>query len=101
MTAEKSTNHRTGKPSHHYLPVVHGTKQGIILNARGVHTNSDGTGGTGDTLAKAIFTALKNHVGFRDELLQVQGRVMDGGYLNDAIWWPVQWDPVHLLDKVY
>ena len=86
--------------------------------------NLDGTGGTGDALAKLIFTDLKNHVSFQDELLlQVQGRVMDGQYLNepfitamnepimqqlgddlsckDAFWWPVQWDPAHWLDKVF
>ena len=124
VTADKSTNHRTTNQVTVICPVVNGTRQGIILNAREVYTNSDGTGGTGDALAKSIFTDLKNHVGFQKELLlQVQGRVMDGQYLNepfitamnepimqqlgddlsckDAFWWPVQWDPVHWLDKVF
>ena len=83
VTADKSTNHQTTNQVTVICPVVNGTRQGIILNAREVYTNSNGTGGTGDALAKSIFTDLKNHVGFQYELLlQVQGRVMDGQYLN-------------------
>ena len=94
-------------------PIVNGSREGIVLNACEVYTNSDGTGSTGGALAKAIFTDLENHFGIKDErLLQVQGRVMDGHYLNnlfitgmsepifqqlgddlsckERFWWPVQ-----------
>jgi hypothetical protein len=68
-------------------PVVNGTQEGIILNAREAYTNSDGTGGTGGTggaLATAIYEDLKEHVDLKDErLLQAQGRVLDGQYLNE------------------
>ncbi len=124
VTADKSTNHRTTNQVTVICPVVNGTRQGIILNAHEVYTNSDGTGGTGDALAQSIFADLENHVGFKDKLLlQVQGRVMDGQYLNEpfitamdepimqqledglsckeAFWWPVQLDPTHWLDKVF
>ena len=93
--------------------------------ARELYTNSsDGSGGTGDALAKAILEDLAKHLGIKEEgLLQVQGRVMDDQYLNDqfidsmnepikrvldeglpymeSFWWPVQWDPAHWLDKVF
>ena len=120
VTADKSTNHWTTNQVTVISPVVNGTRQGIILNAREVFTNSDGTGGTGDAPAKSISTELKNHLGFQEELSY---KVMDGQYLNepfitamnepirqqlgddlsckDAIWWPIQWDPVHWLDKVF
>ncbi len=64
--------------------VVNGTRQGIVLYPREMYTNFDGSSGMGDTLAKAIFTDLENHVGLKDKLLlQVQGRVMDGQYVNE------------------
>ncbi|CAB4003457.1 Hypothetical predicted protein [Paramuricea clavata] len=82
-----------------------------------------GIGGTGDTLAAANFKDLEEHVGLKDNcLLQFQGRVMDGQYINEPFidgmnsimhllddnlpckerfWWPVQWNPAHWLDKVF
>lgn len=104
--------------------MVNGSREGIILDAREVYTNSDATGGTGDALAAAIFKDLEEHVGIKDDrLLQAQGRVMDGQYLNEPFiagmnepimrllqdglsckerfWWPVEWDPAHWLDKVF
>jgi hypothetical protein len=99
-------------------------REGIILDAREVYTNSDGTGGTGGALATAIYKDLKEHVDLKDErLLQAQGRVLDDQYLNepfiagmnepimrlfedgqsckDRLWWPIEWDPAHWLDKVF
>jgi hypothetical protein len=98
--------------------------EGIILDAREVYTNSDGSGGTGGALATAIYKDLKEHVDLKDErLLQAQGRVLDDQYLNepfiagmnepimrlfedgqsckDRLWWPIEWDPAHWLDKVF
>ena len=89
-----------------------------------MYSNSDATGGAGDDLAKAISRDLEKHVGLKDErLFQMQGKVMDGQYLNepfiaamnqpimqqlenelsckDRFWWPAQWDPAHWLDKVF
>jgi hypothetical protein len=95
-----------------------------------VYTNAEGTGGTGDTLAENIFHDAKNHVDIEGKrLLQMQGKVMDGQYVNqkfiaamndpvmdvlrqsasiddngvvlDIFWWPTQWDPGHWVDKVF
>ena len=64
------------------------------------------------------------HIGIKEErLLQMQGKVLDGQYLNspftnamntplmklfddkstckEEFWWPAQWDPAHWLDKVF
>ena len=95
-----------------------------MLNAREVYTNSDGTGGTGKALAKSTYSDLEKNAGLKGiSLLQVQGRAMDGQYVNapfidgmnepvrrlyedddeckESFWWPVQWDPAHWLDKVF
>ena len=54
-----------------------------MLNACEVDTNSDGTDGTGDALAKSIYSDLEKNAGLKGKsLLQVQGRVMDGQYIN-------------------
>ena len=96
----------------------------FVLNACEVYTNSDGTDGTGDALAKSIYSDLEKNAGLKGKsLLQVQGRVMDGQYINTPLidginepvlqllendddcrrsfWWPVQWDPFHWLNKVF
>lgn len=124
VTADKSTNHRITNQVTIVCPVVNGSRRGIVLDAREVYSNSDATGGTGDALAASIFKDLDVHVGIKDNrLLQVQGRVMDGQYVNEPFiagmnepvfellhddlsckerfWWPVQWDPAHWLDKVF
>ena len=57
----------------------------IVLNALEVYTSSDGTGGTGEALAKSIYSDLEKNAGLEGiSLLQVQGqgRVMDGQYIN-------------------
>jgi hypothetical protein len=105
-------------------PIVNGSRQAIPLDAKQVYSNSDGSGGTGEDLAHAIFDDLDSHVGIKGKhLLQMQGKVMDGQYLNsvfttamntpvmnllddkseckDEFWWPVQWDPGYWLDKVF
>ena len=124
VTADKSTNNRATNQVTMICPVVNGCREGIVLNAREVYTSSDGTGGTGGELAKSIYSDLETNVGLKGKrLLQVQGRVMDGQYVNvpfiggmnepimqlfedgnnckESFWWPVQWDPAHWLDKVF
>ena len=111
-------------------PVIDGKRQGIPLNMSQVYTNAEGTGGTGDALAENIFRDAKNHVDIEGKrLLQMQGKVMDGQYVNqkfiaamndpvmdvlrqspsiddngvvlDIFWWPTQWDPGHWVNKVF
>ncbi len=83
VTADKSTNHRATNQVTVICPVVNGCREGIVLDAREVYTSSDGTGGTGGELAKSIYLDLEKNVGLKGEhLLQVQGRVMDGQYVN-------------------
>ena len=124
VTADKSTNHRVTNQVTVICPVVNGRREGIVLNAREVYTNSDDTGGTGKALARSIYSDLKKNAGLKGKsLLQVQGRTMDGQYVNapfidgmnkpvlqllenddycrESFWWPVQWDPAHWLDKVF
>ena len=104
--------------------MVTGRREGIVLNAREVYTNSDGTGGTGEALARSIYSDLEKNAGLKGKsLLQVQGRIMDGQYTNapftdgmnepvlqlleddddcrESFWWPVQWDLARWLDKVF
>ena len=71
VTADKSTNHRV-------------TNQvTVMLNAHEVYTNSDGTSGTGEALARSIYSDLEKNAGLKGKsLLQVQGRIMDGQYIN-------------------
>ena len=84
VTADKSTNHRVTNQVTLVCPIVDGVRRGIVLDAAQVYSNSDATGGAGDDLAKAIFRDLEKHVGLKDEhLFQMQGKVMDGQYLNE------------------
>ena len=124
VTADKSTNHRVTNQVTVICPAVNGRREGIVLNAREVYTNYDGTGGTGEALARSIYSDLEKNAGLKGKsLLQVQGRIMDGQYVNapfidgmnepvlqlleddddcrESFWWPVQWDPAHWLDKVF
>ena len=124
ITADKSTNHRVTNQVTIICPVVNGRRERIVLNVCEVYTNSDGTGDTGEALAKSIYSDLEKNAGLKGiSLLQVQGRVMDGQYINapfidgmnepvlklfegddeckESFWWPVQWDPAHWLDKVF
>ena len=124
VTADKSTNHRITNQVTVICPVVNGSCEGIVLDAREVYASSDATGGSGHALAAAIFKDLEEHVGIKgNRLLQAQERVMDGQYLNEPFisgmnepimclfedgfpckerfWWPVEWDPAHWLDKVF
>ena len=55
ITADKSTNHRVTNQVTVICPVVNGRREGIVLNAHEVYTNSDGTGGAGEALAKSIY----------------------------------------------
>jgi hypothetical protein len=78
----------------------------------------------GMILQRLYFVTLEKHLGLKDKcLFQMQGKVMDGQYLNepfiaamnqpimwqlenelsckDRFWWPAQWDPAHWLDKVF
>ena len=67
ITADKSTNCHITNQVTVIWPIVNGTREGIILDAREVYTNSDGTGGTGGALATAIYKDLKEHVDLKDE----------------------------------
>ncbi len=84
VTADKSTNHRITNQVTVICPVVNGSREGIVLDAREVYASSDVTGGSGHALAAAIFKDFEEHVGIKgNRLLQAQGRVMDGQYLNE------------------
>ena len=71
-------------------PVIAGKRQGIPLNMSQVYTNAEGTGGTGDALAETIFRDVEDHVDIKGGrlmqmqgwLLQMQGKVVDGQYVN-------------------
>ena len=52
VTADKSTNHRVTNQVTMVCPMVNGDRRAIPLDAKQVHTNSDGTGGTGADLPK-------------------------------------------------
>ena len=64
ITADKSTNHQVTNQVTVICPVVNGRREGIVLNAREVYTNSDGTGGTGEALAKSIYSDLEKKCWF-------------------------------------
>ena len=54
----------------------------MAINA--IYTNSDGSGGKGDELADMIFNDLKTHLDIKGlSLLQMQGKVTDGQYVNE------------------
>lgn len=80
--------------------------------------------GTADELAKKILVDLKSRAGVKNErILYMAGKVTDGQYIckgflegmnnalwpgdhlpleiQDELWWPLQWDPAHWLDKVF
>jgi hypothetical protein len=112
-------------------PVIEGKKTAIPMGMNPVYSKLDGSGGKGEELAEAIFKDLKNHLGVEGEsLLQMQGKVTDGQYINvpfvtsmnkpifDVLysaglskqelavllenkWWECHWDPSHLLDLVF
>ena len=121
-TGDKSTNHRTTSQVTLICPVVEGQRQAIALNASRVYTNSDGSGGTGPELASMILSDINEHANLTGPaILAMQGKVTDGQYLTegfinslnqplfdeipvelqDQLWWPLQWDPGHWLDKVF
>ena len=122
VTGDKSTNHRVTNQVTIICPVVEGRRQAIVLNARRVFENSDGSGGTGPSLAAKLLDDVNNHAKISERaILAMQGKVTDGQYLTegfinamnkplfdeipvtlqDPFWWPLQWDPVHWLDKVF
>ena len=130
VTADKSTNHRVTNQISMVCPVIAGKRQGIPLNMSQVYTNAEGTGGTGDALAETIFRDVEVHVDIKGgRLMQMQGKVVDGQYVNqkfisamnsplidllkqslsidenqvvfDLFWWPTQWDPGHWVDKIF
>ncbi|CAB4004366.1 Hypothetical predicted protein [Paramuricea clavata] len=80
-TNHRITNHRITNQVTFICPVVNGSREGIVLDAREVYASSDATGGTACALAAAIFKDLDEHVGIKgNRFLQAQGRVMDGQY---------------------
>ena len=130
VTADKSTNHRQSNQATLICPVIDGKRTGIQLGLSRVYTSSDGSGGWGNELAASIFSELKSQAKVDEmRLLLVQGKVTDGQYINfpftnemnepifkiirkncdeenkkillQDIWWECQWDPGHLLDKVF
>ncbi len=115
-----------------FCAVINAERKGIPLSMTPVYFISDGDTKRGIDLAGAIINALSRHAGIDSQgLLQVQGKVTDGQYLNspfeilfnepfrkvfrsfeedllvdlsvvhDLYWWPLQWDPGHWLDKVF
>ena len=101
---------------------MEGRRQAIVLNARRVYENSDGSGGTGPSLAAKLLDDVNNHAKISERaILAMQGKVTDGQYLTegfinamnkplfdeipvtlqDPFWRPLQWDPGHWLDKVF
>ena len=120
VTADKSTNLRKQNQISLVCPVVNGTRQGIPMHLHQVYKTSDGGGGKNDVLAEAILQDIAKHVGIKgDSLIQMQGKVVDGQYINDKFipamnapildllrknnadhenvvadlfWWPCQWE---------
>ncbi len=131
VTADKSTNLRKQNQVSMICPVVDGKRQGIPLNMHLVYQAADGVGGANNILAEAILQDLENFANIKgSSLLQMQGKVVDGQYVNrkfieamnksifdalknvytlegleydltDSFWWPCQGDPAHWLDKVF
>ena len=65
-------------------PVIEGKKTAIPLGMNPVYSNSDGSGGKGEELAEAIFNDMKKHLNVEGpRLLQMQGKVVDGQYINE------------------
>lgn len=83
VTADKSTKHRIVNQVTMICPVVNGSRQAIPLNMSPVYFTSDGNTGSGTHLAKAVLIDLKRHGGIEGvRIMQVQGCVTDGQYLN-------------------
>ena len=131
VTADKSTNLRRQNQVSLLCPVVDGKRQGLPLDMHQVYKTTDGVGGGNDILAEVILKDLETFANIKEaSLLQMQGKVVDGQYVNnkfidamnkpifdmlqdvpspealehgltDAFWWLCQWDPAHWLDKVF
>ena len=103
ITADKSTNCRITNQVTVICPIVNGTQERIILDARDVYTNSDGTGGTGGLFIK-IWRSMSiwkmNSSASRGKNVVMQ-LFEDGQSCKDRLWWPIEWDPAHWLDKVF
>lgn len=64
---------------------MEGRRQAIVLNARQVYENSDGSGGKGPALAAKLLDDVKIHAKISEKaILAVQGKVTDGQYLNEG-----------------
>ena len=132
VTADKSTNHKIVNQASMICVVVNGKRKAIPLGVRRVYEDASGSGGKGAELAEKLYQDLSEHVKVsekHDNLMQMQGKVFDGQYLNEPMmtrlnaplfeamlksmqfdseedysteyWWPTQWDPAHWLDKVF
>ena len=92
-----------------------------------MYNSSDGIGGSNDVLDKVILEQIAKHFDIKNEfILQMQGKVVDGQYVNekfksatnksilealrkedaesialDMIWWLCQWDHSHWLDSFF
>ena len=85
ITADKSTNHRVTNQVSMICPIVNGERKAIPLTTRQVHEDFSGHGGLSEELAQKCFEDLNENsdIGKDDpKLMQVQGKVFDGQYLN-------------------
>ena len=78
ITAETSTKHRPTNQVTMICPDVNGCQEGIVFNAREVHTSSDGIVGTGGVLAKSIYSDLEKKCGLERREPSTSTRQIDG-----------------------
>lgn len=121
ITADKSTNHRITNQATMLCFVAGNERQAVPVACREVYTNSDGTGGSLEELARTIIQDVRL---FTDSLIQCMGCVTDGQYIHNSVmfsdtlrtevlkdmavtdddsdeWWFTMWDPSHFLNLAF